>query len=356
MAELKPKTQNSGALTFWFPELLHPQRVIESLEEIKNQEFPALQTLLSKADYHVTNCKSFEERASFLFHQNHTPPSAITRAVVECDLSKEQLAEFWLSVDPVQMIPDRDTLVLIPGEDIGITEAESKALLQAFNQHFRQDGVKLLYGSATRWYLSIKQTIDIHTTSLSQVAFSSVNDHYPTGNAANYWRQLMNEAQMLFFTHEINEVRRSQNLPEINSIWLWGEGLLDLKSVQSRPQARIFSNDCYLQGLAKLADSDSGAFIPTFHQWWSDRSKSDSLHDLVHYSSNIKLEQMTQQEWLECLQTVEKDWAMPVLQALKSKQLKSVVFELGANKYFHLTPGHLKRFWRLKKSWIGLVN
>lgn len=343
------------SLTLWVPELLHPQRIEEAQEALQSLKLPALQKLLSKADYHFGKPQSFEAKASYLFHQPQTLPSAATRAAVLAKDAFEQGAEgFWLSVDPVQMIPDRDTLVLIPGSDLGISEEESRQLLQAFNEHYAQDQVELIFGAADQWFMHIKQPIDLQSTSLKQVSYQSLANAYPQGNAANYWRQLINETQMLFYSHPVNEARREKGLPEINSIWPWGEGSINQKSIKLREKACIFAQHPYLLGMAKLTRSSSHNEINTLADW---STKAQTGHSLVYLDTlSDAVPNMQLDEWLQALEQFEQNWAQPLLEALRTKQLDSLLLDLGANKQFYLTANALKRFWRLKKSWRVLAS
>lgn len=139
------------AVTLWVPDFLNPLRIKEASDALSSLKLPVLQTLLAKADRFEAKPQSLDEQASYLFHQ----PKALAKAAIMASVAFEDYdpSVFWLRVDPVQMIADRDSLVLIPGADIGISEAESRALLEAFNQHFVQDQVVLEYASATAWYM-----------------------------------------------------------------------------------------------------------------------------------------------------------------------------------------------------------
>lgn len=345
-------------LTLNFNGLLDPQRVKEASQSLNSATLPTLQTLLSKADYHFTKPRDGESLSAYLFHQPSRPASALTRVLAFEKLSPEQIQDFWLSVDPVQMIPDRDTLVLIPGKDLAISAEESRALLQSFNEHFAEDGVQLVYGAADQWFLSIKQPVAIQTTPLHQVAYKSVNDNYPSGPAGNYWRQLMNETQMLFFNHEVNHNRRLRNLAEINSVWIWGEGQLDSSQLKMRPDSGVFSNSPYSQGLSQLTQAFSTPSPESFQQWVNQALQVE--HALIELDSislqGTSMENLTQEQWLNLLQQSEQDWFDPIFQALKEGQLASVLIALGANKHYFLTPECLRRFWRRKKTWRRLVD
>ena len=190
--------RSSKAVTLWVPGLLSEQRRVESEQAWLDLKLPALRTLFKRADLFPTKSllsqrnRDFFATASNLFHQSQTLPVAPTMA-------KKLLTEFddglfWIKIDPIQMLPDRDTLVLLPAEDLAITESEAKALILAFNEHFAQDQVAIIYGSPNDWFLSVKQAVDLKTTPLSEARYKQLDDKYPTGNAAQYWRQLLNEA------------------------------------------------------------------------------------------------------------------------------------------------------------------
>ncbi|WP_321323274.1 hypothetical protein [Thiomicrorhabdus sp.] len=342
------------ALTLWAPNLLNSLRVKEAQEALEKISLPGLQTLLAKGDFFQSKPQSFHQQASYLFHQTECLPIAATQASIE--LNSFDASHFWISVDPVQMIPDRDTLVLIPGKSLQITEDESKQLLTAFNEHFAEDGVQLVWANTHHWYLSIVQAVDLHTTELEKVSYQSVNPYYPTGNAAQYWRQLLNETQMLFYTHPVNEARREQGLPEINSVWVWGEGKIDFSKLNIRQDAAIWSDEPYLQGMAKLTQAQAMGFVPNYQAWLNqlepleDKAQSITKH-LVHLDQVAEnLEYLQMSEWIELLEQLETQWFAPLVQALKEGSIDSLLLDLGQESRVHLKPSHLKRFWRFKKK------
>ena len=343
----------SDAVTLWVPDLLNPLRIKEANEQLQALKLPALQSLLAKADRFSAKKQNQFDQANYLFHQ--PKHSAYASVMARAEIKDYDPSVFWLRVDPVQMIADRDSLVLIPGDDLAITEAESQALLESFNEHFAIEHVSLEYAAPTRWYLRIVQPVDIQTHSLESVAYKAVNDYYPAGNAATYWRKMINETQMLFFNHPVNESRRESGMPEINSIWIWGEGVLDSKAVVERDNAMVWSEDTYLSGLACL----SGAILassPTSHSGFAEaKNYNDELQKMTHHLIRLDaltddLDKMELNEWLEALKALENNWLGPLVHALKRKEIDSLLLDFGSGQRFHLKPKHLNRFWRFKKS------
>jgi hypothetical protein len=339
-------------VTLWAPDLLNPLRLKEAGAEWTGLDLPNLRTLCGKADIFKAKIypqKAFFKQANYLFHQAIDLPIAAMTASVEVPFDAKA---FWLHVDPAQMVADRDTLVLIPPEHLAITEAESRALCASFNAHFAQDSVQLEFANAQRWYLRMAQAVDIQTTALVDASYQSVNLLYPKGNAASYWHTLMNEVQMLFYTHPVNELRRQQNRPEINSVWVWGEGQLQDLAVKARVNAKMWSQKPYLMGLAKQAQAQSAATPNSYQAWLESTNDNDhSTQHLIHLDAlSDALPNATQAEWLAHVEWLEAQWLMGLQQGLAQQRLDSVLLVLGDGQQYHLQPKHLKRFWRLKKS------
>ena len=343
------------ALTLWAPQLLNHLRVKEASDVLQDLSLPALQTLIAKADAFPAKQNDFYHTASYLFHQPTTLPIAATLA--NTYLSECNSNEFWLKVDPVQMIPDRDSLVLIAGKHLAIKEAESKALLSAFNEHFKDDGVALLWGDELNWFLSIKQPVDIKTTLLDKVDHQPLNAHLPTGNASQYWRQLMNETQMLFFNHSVNIERRNKGQPEINSVWVWGEGKLSSDMIKVRTNAEVCSQHAYLQALANVSGANlmnTMNACKTFHDFKNvaDQQKNKDVDSYLVMLDEVFLhiDSCTMDEWRDLLLKLEENWFKPLLQALKDGEINSLLIDLGSTHRYHLKPSYKNRFWRFKRS------
>lgn len=343
------------SLTLWLPGFLSPERVVESSESLANSDAHYLKHLLAKADRFPMKMQNFYQTASYLFHQPETLPPAATMASIEIDSFDADA--FWLRMDPAQMIPDRDSLVLIPPSELGVSDEEAKALIDAFNQHFAEDRVRLEFGSSDHWYMRIAQAVDLHTTSLDEVAFQHLGDAFPTGNAAKYWRQLMNEVQMLFFSQPVNQTRREHGMPEINSVWPWGEGQLTMTQIKRRPAAHTWSNHPYLIGMGALSEATSHASTASYSDWQSRLDAHAEAHHLVLLDEMSQaLGVWTQSQWVDALASMEETWFSGIFKGLKSGQLESVLLDFGMGYRYHLEPKHLKRFWRRKRSLVNFVS
>lgn len=276
--------------------------------------------LLSYADPRPVRAAGYFERMAYWLHQPvPTPVAPVTAAM---DLPDFDPQAFWVRLDPVHLVPDRDTLVLFPAVDVGITEQEARSLIEAFNHHFRSDGVRLEYGAVDRWYVRMPQVVDIQSVSLPAAVGANLHTVQPQGSAVRYWNRLINEAQMLFFQHPVNLARREQDLPEINGLWLWGEGTLP--DLVSRKGLRIIDQlqDPFLQALAGLIEADYHTEdVSDFNQ-----SEAEALFVCLH-------------------EEAEAPWPQVDL-LLRNKQVHEVLVDLGGEQAWYLKPSYLRRFWR----------
>lgn len=330
---------SNQAVTLWIPGLLDHFKP----DHQAWWSGSAFQTLLNKADTYPLKPYAFIERASQLFHQPKTLSAAATMASVE--LADFDPQAFWLKVDPVQMIADRDTLVLVSGQDLQITQSESQSLLDAFNQHFAEDGVTLEWGANDSWYMRLPQAVDLQTTDLAQAHYRNLHGLFPSGHAGPYWRTLMNEAQMLFHQHPVNLARREAGQAEINSVWVWGEGRLNPDSIQARPQAKVWGSHTYLKGLANLTQAQIQQ-SPDSHQAWCGLNSSELEAHLIMLDLKQWAASDAGNSVEHLLLQLEKEWMQGLLNDLKQGRIHSLFIDIGGAKGFLVEPSHLRRFWR----------
>lgn len=158
------------------------------------------------------------------------------------------LCHFQVGMDQVQ---------LVPGEQLNISPDESAALLQAMEPLCREDGLTLTMDTPARWHVHGAALAGLRCASLDRVAGRSVDGWMatnPTDPQAERWlRRLQNEAQMLFYTHPVNDAREAQRALTINGFWADGAGALNTGvTPQATPQV-----DDRLRQLALSADWSS---------------------------------------------------------------------------------------------------
>ena len=155
-----------------------------------------------------------------------------------------------LHADPVHLRPDRDRLVLFAGPDLAPDRAEADALVNLFNQHLGEEGLRLEAPTPARWYLLTERPPELVTQPLAAVLGRPIAGQLPRGTEARRWARLLNEVQMLFHHSEVNQRREAAGIPTLNGLWLWGGGWSLPPPSGQVGYARVFSADPLARGLA----------------------------------------------------------------------------------------------------------
>ncbi|MGV6827291.1 MAG: hypothetical protein ACWA5Q_09955 [bacterium] len=157
---------------------------------------------------------------------------------------------FWLNADPVMLQADNDRLLLFDASILNIEANEAMELVNAFNAHFGCDAITLHALTPDHWYLSVEKLPQIKTSPLVDVVGRNVNNWLPTGSDAQYWQQVNNEAQMLFFAHPVNEAREARGYPPVSGIWLSGVG--ELPQPGRHSLGACYGDNALMRGMARL--------------------------------------------------------------------------------------------------------
>lgn len=121
-----------------------------------------------------------------------------------------------------------EQVTLLPGEQLGLDDAHARPLFDALAPFCAEDGITLHFESATRWHASGEVLRGIACASLDRVigrpvdAWLVESPANPAG--AQLLKRLQSEAQMLFYTHAVNDAREAAGLHIINGIWISGAG------------------------------------------------------------------------------------------------------------------------------------
>jgi hypothetical protein len=250
----------------------------------------------------------------------------------------------WLIADPVHLKIERDRALLA---DIGImrlTQDEADALVATLNQHFASDGLQFFAPTPGRWYLQHQQPTGASFHPLADVVGENIDEFRPQGENGLRWGQLLNEMQMLLFSHPLNETREAQGDTSINSVWLWGggseplpatmHGVLHADNVISRLLAAASNTklECTPYALSALLESSNGDA--------STWVQLDSLLAAAQYRDAWG--------WRNGLSALEANWFSPALLALRQGQLTELTLMShgDAGLYARVTRTDLWKLWR----------
>ncbi|MGY1489872.1 hypothetical protein ACW4YW_10700 [Methylobacillus pratensis] len=164
---------------------------------------------------------------------------------------------YWMLASPVHLMLQRDSFSLAQPAPLALGAEESEALRTSLNRHFAGEGFEFLPGAQGHWHLKLQSAPALSTTSISVAAGRDVTPWLPQGDDAQHWRQLLNEMQMLLFSHEANQAREARGELAANSVWLHGGGVSpgQAKAVP----CKVYSGDASVRGMAERASLEHAA-------------------------------------------------------------------------------------------------
>ncbi|HEX5739568.1 MAG TPA: phosphoglycerate mutase [Hydrogenophaga sp.] len=121
-----------------------------------------------------------------------------------------------------------DQVTLLPAEQFNLDDAHARPLFDALAPYCLEDGITLSYRSATQWHASGEALRGLACASLDRVSGRSVDgwlaDNPLQHAGSQLLKRLQSEAQMLFYTHPVNDAREAARQHIINGFWVSGAG------------------------------------------------------------------------------------------------------------------------------------
>lgn len=330
-------------LTLLVPGLLGPlDPTAEWLRELP--ELAALERLLGRAQVRTERANTLEKVLTEFLRPSLRPGAVFPAAPLSYFADKDRRPSgSVIRADPVHLRADRDRALLFGSRLLALQAAEAQQLVASFNTHFVTEGLTLELGTTERWYMRFASPLDLRTTPLDDVLGRDVTAYLPAGEDAPKWRRILNETQMLFHAHPVNEVRQSRGMPAVNSLWLWGNGTLPT-SFENK-YVWLSGEDPSLVGLAKLAGCER-VKPPQNADGWQQSAKLGG--DYLHFDRRLRdhLAHGELAEWSASLAQLENDWFAPLLYHLRKGRLASLRIAPADGRSFLITKAGLRRFWR----------
>ena len=311
----------------------------------QGMSLPALETLLARGRRGALTTESMETWLcrTFGIEKQHDWPIAPLTLMTDGGTPYQH---YWLRADPVHLRVERDQIILADSGTLSISQLEADQLVASLNQHFEQDGLLFYAPRPDRWYLKPASQPDIQTRILSDVTGKNINDHLPVGPDGMRWHQLLNEIQMLFHNHPVNEAREMRGDMPINSTWIWGGGTMP--DLALKPYSKIWAYDTLAQSLASVSQTPVATLPENMATWLEQQSNSspdliilDSLRGAAQYGDVYG--------WQEAMKQLELAWFTPLLRALKQGTLNTLTIHAGNNEQiltFQITTSDLWKIWR----------
>ncbi len=264
----------------------------------------------------------------------------------------------WACVQPVHVRIATDHLVLIDPSVLELPAGEAATLLEVARPLIEELGVQLQAPDPRRWYLSSPALAELAGAAPLRASGRNIEIWLPheakSGERSRLWMKLQNEVQMAWFEHPVNEAREARGQFGANSIWFHGQGTL--RPVQS-PFARVLSTAAATRGLALAARTAVAPPPAAFTAFGAleGASGAEANPDEAR-ATLVELDALTvpfiQQDWYgwrDALDTLERDWFAPALEALRAGEVRELAFTLCGDTRattLAVTRGDLRKFWR----------
>jgi len=235
----------------------------------------------------------------------------------------------WMAAaDPVYLEPRLDHLFL---HALPAREFEPGALRKLFDHlhdKLANDGAADFARVGRMGYLRADEPIETATLSATAVDHRVPNDWMPSGLAAARFRQLLSEIEMALHDHPVNAARIEAGRFPVNSLWLWGGGMLPSATGESLPP--LFCNDPLLLGLWRLNESPAAAWPGSVERCLE--ASADGFAALIPFAAE---------------HVDELEPALAALHdALRRKELAEVRLFFANGAVVRLRRAHRWRWWR----------
>lgn len=278
-----------------------------------------LRAMLRKADPLEVGARGYLAGLAARFAvDGELPAAALTRELMAGDAGDAR----WLCADPAWVQPDLNGARLLACGQMQLSIDEAQSLAEPLQPVFADEGMALEVTSPDRWHVRVPHDMPMPDFAAPEQALGEdLYEHLPQGEAGRRWRVIQTDVQVLLHQHPINAERRTRGMPPINSLWLWGGGVLPQTLHASL--AGVIGDDVLLQALATRA----GVTVA---------SRSASAVDTAAPGWLVDLQDLPVDE-------IGKVW-WPSVQALAQRQSLQLSFASG-ERWLH-RPWHRFRFWR----------
>jgi hypothetical protein len=310
---------------------------LDGAEAARDLPLPALETLLGRARL-SRRPQRLSAHLAEPFGLERIAHAASCAAVDGLDTA----GRYWLFADPVNLRIDRDRALLADVGVMRIDADEAAALIAALNAHFADDDWRFHAPTPGRWYVSLPAAPQIEATPLPDVIGENIDEHLPKGHAGLQLGRMLNEIQMLLFSHQVNEAREARGETRVNSVWLWGGG----NAAVPAPLLPLYADPPLCREMARAGGFESDIAPHTFAAWLDLCDGRDGwvLLDRVLGAAQYR----DVWGWREAVAELEQDWFAPLLQALRSGRIRHLTLLSHGDNGIRadIRRPDLFRFWR----------
>ncbi|MCD0502221.1 hypothetical protein LPZ50_04265, partial [Bordetella petrii] len=212
------------------PGALPPSSVASELARLLPQRAPVLHGWLQAAQAHLEGfdprqqgCTPFE--AWQLQQAGYQPPAGTPIGAglgpLRAGTAAADGAPVWLA-ELSHLALGTDQATLLDPELLDIRADEADALLATALPSLRDAGFEAQALDPQRWRLRLPEGLAPPTASPAAVAGLPLRDWWSQAPDMRPWRRLLNEIQMAWYEHPVNEARSARGVAPVNALWLYG--------------------------------------------------------------------------------------------------------------------------------------
>ncbi len=356
------KHSGTRQVSLFVPELLSGFQFLKDLPKSEVPKLPALQLLLTRSSTTTDGFKNYYQGVSALLgikNQQQDHPTAAITVAADKKLSRDDNKNYFIFAEPVVMKADRDSVVLLESlkpsvSDNSLSLDESKLLIDEINLHFSDEPWQLNITDQGDWYLILDSNHLITTTDIDDVLLNNAQDYMPIGDDARYWRKIINEIEMLFFSSSVNEHRVENNKPAVVSLWLWGGGQIP-ELVNPGIEYAVWGANSFLKSITN--------FLGVSYNSLNNQNVNELINAcdfnytvLVNSGLQISWKQRDLYSWITTLKKLEEIVFKPLLLNLRNNNLDLInIYPDSVNK-ITVTRRSVKQWWKPIKSLTALSS
>lgn len=313
---------------------------------------PALELILSRGRLYNGNDAAFESVLFGLFGLSDNNDKDVPMAALNWLLYHGEISSHWMMrADPVLVQPNRDHLMMMGNDVLDISDDEAQQIVDDINATYSDTPWQLHALSAMHWVIQCPEPQALTTYPLASVLGKNISHYLPQGDDAAPWHALMNEMQMLLYTHPVNREREAKGSPAINSVWLWGSGRLPAADdkQQNISFVQCWSNNPLAQSLARLQNVPR-VDLPSDGETWLKQVVTGGRHLLVIDDLNIPATVLQPYDWWQDLVRINNQWLQPLVDALKTGDIDRLEIVTDGGRRCELTAALAKRWWKRIQS------
>ena len=235
----------------------------------------------------------------------------------------------WMAAaDPVYLEPRLDHLFLHALSSREFEAGMLRKLFDHLHDKLANDGAADFARVGRMGYLRADEPLETATLSAVAVDQRVPNDWMPSGLGAAGFRRLLSEIEMALHEHPVNAARVEAGRFPVNSLWLWGGGMLPTAKPERLPP--LFCNDPLLLGWWRLNASPVAAWPGSVERCLE--ASADGFAALIPFAAE---------------HVDELDPALEALHdALRRRELAEVRLSFANGTVVRLRRVHRWRWWR----------